>query len=177
MGLKSTERQYGAVVVVIHWTTVILVLALIALGLSAAKTIDPVAKAAFLRVHVPIGIAVFVVTAFRIVWWWLIDRRPNPVGGSPRWQERTAQIVHYSFYVVILAMVGSGVGMLAMSGAAATIFGASGVLPDFSQYPPRIVHGIGAALLIALIVLHVGAALYHQFVVRDGLIRRMWITR
>ncbi|MDO9296294.1 cytochrome b [Bradyrhizobium sp.] len=50
-------------------------------------------------------------------------------------------------------------------------------MPDFSKYSPRAPHGIGARLLIALVVLHVGAALYHQFGRRDGLLRRMWFGK
>jgi cytochrome b561 len=37
----------------------------------------------------------------------------------------------------------------------------------------RVLHAIAAKLLVALIVLHIAAALWHQFVRRDGLLRRM----
>ncbi len=75
-------------------------------------------------------------------------------------------------------MVPSGIGMLAPSGAAPIIFGGDGaLLPDFSKYPPRLAHGIGARLLLALLALHASAALYHHFVRRDGLLRRMWFSR
>ncbi|MEO0931222.1 MAG: cytochrome b/b6 domain-containing protein [Pseudomonadota bacterium] len=38
-------------------------------------------------------------------------------------------------------------------------------------------HGFIALLLVALIVLHIAAALYHQVVLKDGLMRRMWFGR
>ena len=67
--------------------------------------------------------------------------------------------------------------MVALSGAGAVLFdAASAALPDFWAYLPRIPHGIGARLVIALVALHVGAALYHQFVCRDGLLQRMWFA-
>jgi cytochrome b561 len=111
----------------------------------------------------------------RIVWWWRFDRKPLPVEGSPAWQERVARWVHVAFYVVILGMVASGIGMMILSGAAPAVFGApGGALPDFTDYPPRVPHGLGARLLVALLVFHAGAALYHQFIRRDGLLRRMW---
>jgi cytochrome b561 len=179
MALKSTPDRYGTMAMSIHWISVALILVLIASGFRAADTVDPAAKAAaILRLHVPIAIAVLALTMLRIVWWWRFDRKPSPVAGSPRWQERAARAVHVLFYVVILGMVASGVGMLALSGAAPMIFGAeSGPLPDFWKYPPRIPHGIGARLLLALLVLHAGAALYHHFVRRDGLLRRMWFAK
>jgi cytochrome b561 len=114
---------------------------------------------------------------FRIVWWLGFDRKPDPIAGSPPRLERIARAVHILFYAVILTLVASGIGMLALSGAAPIIFGDNGaLLPNFSKYPPRLVHGIGARLLLALLVLHVGAALYHHFFRRDGLFRRMWFS-
>jgi cytochrome b561 len=67
---------------------------------------------------------------------------------------------------------------MALSGAAPMIFGGEGaLLPDFWKFPPRVPHGFGARLLLALVVFHAGAALYHQFVRRDRVLRRMWFGR
>lgn len=55
------------------------------------------------------------------------------------------------------------------------MFGGEGTLPpDFDTYPPRAIHGAFAGVLMALIALHVAAALWHQVVRRDGLMARMW---
>jgi cytochrome b561 len=117
---------------------------------------------------------VLALTVLRIVWW-RFDRKPQPIAGSSHWQERTAQVMHVLFYVVILGMIASGIGVLALSGAAHVIFGGeSALLPDFWNYPPRLPHAVGARLLLALLVLHVGAAFYHHFVRDDGLLWRMW---
>lgn len=81
-------------------------------------------------------------TLLRIVWWWGFDRKPDPVAGSPHSQERSAQVVHVLFYVVILGMMASGVGMIALSGAGPMIFGGEGgLLPDFWKYPPPVPQG------------------------------------
>jgi cytochrome b561 len=88
-------------------------------------------------------------------------------------------VVHVLFYIIILGMIASALGMMALSGAAPLIFGGEGaLLPDFWKYPPRLPHGIGAQLLLPLVVLHVGAAHYHHHVVRrDGLLWRMCFSR
>jgi len=173
--LKSTPTHYGYVSVTIHWLTAILILVSVVTGFRAGGSMDPVAKAALLRVHIPIAIVVLLLTLGRIVWWLFLDRKPRPVEGSPAWQEWLARCVHLLFYVVILGMVASGIGMLVLSGAGPTIFsGGSVELPNFLEYPPRIPHGLGAKLLIALLLAHVGAALYHHFVRHDGLLWRMW---
>lgn len=173
--LKSSTDRYGAVAVSIHWLSAILILVLLGSGFNAAGAADDAAKAQFLRVHIPTAIAVLVLTLLRIVWWSFADRKPHPIRGLPLWQERLARFVHLAFYVVILGMVASGIGIMALSGAAPIVFGATGAaLPDFHDFPPRIPHGLGANLLVALLVAHVGAALYHQFIRRDRLLWRMW---
>jgi cytochrome b561 len=48
---------------------------------------------------------------------------------------------------------------------------------DFWVYAPRAGHGITATVLILLIALHVGAALYHQFIRKDNLLARMWFGK
>lgn len=175
--LKSSPDRYGAVPVTIHWLTAILILALLGSGFQAGNAMDSAAKAAFLRFHIPMAIVILLLTVFRIVWWWFIDRKPAPVQGAPLWQDRLARVVHIAFYIVIFGMVASGIGMIALSGAGPIIFGGEGELPDFLRYPPRIPHGLGAILLIALLVAHVGAALWHHFIRRDGLLWRMWCGR
>lgn len=174
MELKSTVNRYGTMAISLHWLSAILILAAIGTGFRAAATIDLTAKAAFLRVHLPIAVTVLLLTAMRIVWWWL-DRKPGAAAGSPHWQQRAAETVHVLFYVVVLGVIASGIGMIVLSGAAPIIFGEqSGTLPDFWKLPPRLPHAAGARLLVALLVLHTGAALYHHFVLRDDVLRRIW---
>ncbi len=177
MALKSSPDHYGTMAVSIHWLTVVLIVVLVGSGFRAANTADLAAKAAILRLHVPIAVGVLALTILRIVWWWGFDRKPSPIAGSPHWPESAAQVVHVLFYVVLLGLIASGVGMMALSGAAPIIFGGeSALLPDFWKYPPRLPHGIGARLLLAMLALHVGAALYHHFARRDGLLRRIWFS-
>ena len=177
MSIKSTELRYGFVAILLHWTTAVLILVLILSGFRADGMTDSVAKAGVLSLHVPLGISVFLLTLLRLVWWRVADRKPAPLP-MPRWQDRSAHAIHVLFYVVILGMGASGMAMLALSGAAPILFGESSVaLPDFHDFGPRAPHGLGAMVLVAMFVLHAGAALYHQLVKRDGLLSRMWFGR
>ena len=176
MTLKSSANRYGTVAVVIHWLSALLILALIGSGFRAGQFEDAATKAAILRVHVPIGITILLLTLLRIGWWAFADNKPAPVP-MPNWQDRTSRAIHALFYVVILGMTASGVGMMILSGAGPILFGGSTEpLPDFWDYKPRVPHGIGARVMIALFVSHAGAALYHHFFQRDGLLHRMWFT-
>lgn len=175
---KSTSDRYGPVAIAIHWVTAIAIAGLLASGFQAAGMADPASKAALLRIHAGVGILVLVLTLLRIAWWWLADRKPVDPPSTPRWRAKAARAVHGLFYVVIFGMAASGIGMLVLSGAGAILFaGSPAPLPDFTLYPPRVPHGIGSRFLIALILFHTGAALYHQFVARDRLLARMGVGR
>lgn len=174
MSFRSTSDRYGAIPVTIHWLTALLIVGVLVTGFRAGHALDSPAKLVLLKAHVPMAVCVLLLTLTRIAWWVFIDRKPAPAAGPPLWQERLARAVHLLFYVATLGLAASGVGILILSGAGPTIFGQGGVLPDFWNYPPRIPHGIGARMLIALFVIHVFAALFHHFYLRDGLLRRMW---
>lgn len=173
--MKSSPTQYGSVAVTIHWLSAIANLAMLGSGFRAASMADSATKEAILMFHVPLGVLILLLTLFRVFWWWRVDQKPDPVSGDPAWQAFSAKVIHVLFYVVILGMAASGIGIIALSGAGSVLFGVgAGPLPDFSELLPRGPHGLGARLLLALFAFHAGAALYHHFIKRDGLIWRMW---
>lgn len=174
MGMKSTNVRYGTVAVTIHWVTAALIVALFATGLLAAGQAESTAKLALLRFHLPLGVAVLVLTLLRIVWWWVIDRHPELPADQPGWQKFVAQAVHIALYVVILLLASSGIATLVLSGALPAIL-AGTMLPDLETVLPRLVHGVASRVMLGLLALHIGAALWHQFVRRDRLLARMGI--
>jgi cytochrome b561 len=172
--LKSRSDHYGALIVSIHWLSAMLILVLLGSGFRIANTIDAGSKAALLRIHIPVAAIVLGLTLFRIIWWWRFDIKPLAVQGTPLWQERAARAVHVAFYLVILGMLASGAGLIILSKAAPVIFQTGAVLPNFADYPPHRLHVSGALLLVVLVALHAGSALYQHFARRDGLLWRMW---
>ena len=92
--------------------------------------------------------------------------------------DRVGQATHWVFYLLILGMVMSGMAMARSYGLFDIVFGGSDApLPPVFDNAPRAAHGVFATGLIALIVLHIAAAVYHQAVLKDGLLRRMWFGR
>ena len=177
MSWKSTTTRYGGVAVTIHWLTALAVFALLISGFLAANSLDQAQKINLLRAHAALGSSVLLLTVLRIVWWWLFDRQPADAP-APAWQQRAAKIVHGLLYVVILVVAASGLAIMALSGAGNILFGATPPpLPDFREFLPRGPHGLGARLLLLLVAVHIGAALYHQFARRDRLLARMGLGR
>lgn len=170
MALKSSTERYGAIAVSIHWVSALAVILMLASGQAMGWNDDLVGN--ILPIHVLMGLVVGVLTLFRIVWWLAFDRQPRPVAGISAGQERLARAVHLGLYVAITIMVVSGIAMLALTGAAPQIFG-GGSLPEFDEVAPFAAHSLVSRLLLALVAGHIGAALWHQFIRRDGLIGRM----
>lgn len=173
--MKSTSAKYGTVAVTIHWISAALILVQLGSGFRTAATVDNAAKEAVLSIHAPLGILILALMVLRILWWMFADQKPDPIKGDPLWQAYLAKAVHVLFYVVTLGMVASGIGMMVASGAIEILSGTiDAPLPDFTSILPRTPHGIGARLMLALFALHVGAALFHHFVKKDGVLARMW---
>ena len=174
MPIKSSTDRYGAVAITIHWVTALAVLLM--LGSGQLMDWNPAAAGTILPYHVVTGMLIGVLTLLRILWWLAFDRQPAPQAGMPAWQERLARLVHWGLYACILVLVGSGVAMMVLLNALGPIF-SGGTLPDFSQAPPRLVHGLVGRLLLLLALGHIGAALWHQWIRQDHLLARMGLSR
>jgi cytochrome b561 len=172
MSLKSTPTRYGSVAIAIHWGSALAVILTFAAGFVMAQS--PTVPPALLLIHIALGSLVFVLTLLRIVWWVVADKRPELPSSQPAWQRLTARVVHGSLYLILVLLASSGITTILLSGAVPTVL-AGGPVPDFSQLIPRVAHGITSRILLALFALHVGAALFHQFVRRDRLLARMGI--
>lgn len=173
MKWRSSNHRYGAVAIAVHWVSALAIGGLLASGFQAAGTVDVSAKSALLRVHAVMGGCVLLLTLIRLAWWRFADRRPA-LPSERGWQTAAASIVHALFYAVVFVMVISGIRMFVLWDLGPLLFsGEFGALPKMPPAPPRVVHGVGARLMVALVVVHVGAALYHQVFRRDRLLARM----
>lgn len=172
---SGAVRRYHPALVVLHWRVALLVvvgLVMGTLGLSTLPNSSP-DKIGALRVHMIAGGAILILMLLR-----LVVRRvtvhPPPVPTGFALADRLAPLAHGGLYLAVLAMAGSGIAMSIGAGLPAIVFGGQGSLPaDFSHLAARSVHGIVAKVLMALVALHVAAAVYHQWVRRDGLLTRM----
>lgn len=152
----------------------------LAMGMFALKTVPNSSpdKIAALQGHMIAGALILLLTLTRLVVR-LKTAHPLPASTGNALLDRLAPMTHWGLHGLVLLMAGSGVAMSVLAGLPAIVFGGVGSLPvNFDALPPRAVHGIVAKLLMLAITLHVAAALYHQFVRRDGLLARMgWGAR
>jgi cytochrome b561 len=161
--MKLASR-YHPLLVALHWLLAVLILAALAVGfsvLAAMSNADP-AKIAVLRWHMAGGMLILALMLVRFVVR-LVTAKPAPA-------NRFAPIVHYGFYVLVVLMVGTGFATGLLAGLPEIVFAESGApLPaTFAAYPTFQAHFRLAVVLAGFVVLHVGAALYHQVVRKTG---------
>ena len=161
-----------------HWLTAALVLISIPIGLTMVNVpnLGPTGDTLF-HLHRSIGALVLVITVFRLIYRLRHPAPPLPAE-MPAWQQSAARGTHWALYVLLI--VQPIVGWIATSAyRAPVLFFWLFELPPiwkedraFSEAMFRIHMGTGI-LIAALITLHIAAALYHHFVVKDRVLMSM----
>ena len=178
MPLRSADRGWGALVRLFHWLIAALIIAQAVIGLTMVQMGLTPAKVRVFALHKSIGITILALVLLRIAWR-LREKRPADPPAMPRWQVAAARAMHLALYVLIVAIPLSGWWFNSASNAPLVWFGrldvpslTGGYLP---AWKPRalLLHQTLFWLLVALLVLHVGAALWHHFRQKDDVLRRM----
>lgn len=172
MSVSSSSEGYGVVARSLHWLVAALIVVLLASGLLS----DLLPKPVNIPFHKALGIVVLGLASLRLVWWAVDRARPHQDG--PRWQTLAALGTKIGLAVCSVAMPLSGWLMSSAAGKPIVLFGLATVPPLLSPDKPtagllREVHESFANLLIALLILHVGASLYHHYMLKDRVLIRM----
>lgn len=170
-------QRYHPFLVALHWLIALLIIVGVVMGrnvLAATPNSDPF-KMTSLTMHMGMGLLILVLMIVRLAVRLFTQTPPHADIGNPL-LNRAGVWMHWALYLVVFGMCASGLAIANMAGLPAIVFGGSGdPLPvDFSAYPPRAAHGILATVLGLLILGHIAAGMFHQFVRKDGLFGRMW---
>ncbi|MGV8934960.1 MAG: cytochrome b [Gallionellaceae bacterium] len=175
----SALKRYSTTMIVLHWTLAVFILAALFLGaivLDKMENTNP-QKILLLSTHVIVGAGILLFTLLRL---FVRLTRPQPAQAPNvnKIMELTATGVHYLLYLFTILTTIAGLRLAIAADLPAILFSHVGVLPkDFESYPAHELHDIFAMLLLATIGLHVAAALFHQFILKDSLFSRMWLSK
>ena len=171
--MTATDR-YSRGAIAFHWV----IAALIVFNLWLGLTHDSLPKDwQVMPVHKAVGITILVLTLARIGWRFTHPAPPLPPGVK-LWERTAAHISHFLLYVFMLLMPLSGWAMV--SGPKRRPLEWFGlfdipylpVSPGVSEFGHDL-HGLLGRGFVALILLHVAAALRHHFLLRDNVLARM----
>jgi cytochrome b561 len=172
----AADAKYSRVAMLLHWSTVALVLALYAIGWYMVDLPKGPARGEAFALHKSLGMTVFLLTACRLAWRLLVTPPVLPATLA-RWQQALAGTVHRLFYVLLFMQPLMGYLSSAFSPYPSSYFGIP--LPDWSEHRPQLneffteLHVAGSVGLLIVIALHVLGALSHLLTPGDRLLRRM----
>lgn len=178
-GKKTTHLGYSTASRWLHWATALVVLATVAAGvvMTGQDLPRPLQNALFIF-HKNIGVVILLLVILRLVVRSFSTVSPLPAT-IPLWQKRAAAASHAALYALLIIMAVSGYVRVRAGGFPIEALDAIGVPPlvprsDTVADTAKAIHSNARFALVALIALHVGAALQHGLVKRDGVFSRIW---
>ena len=178
----TKPKRYNPALVTLHWLIAILIFstALLAMGADEERGgggAPTIAGIPILGVHMILGVTILVLLVIRLVVRWR-TQHPEWASTGNRFLDKVGEITHWALYLFTFGMTITGITLATQGNRLARTFGlASATQPG--QFRPRgfsigRFHGAIWFFLLLLVLLHIGAALYHQFILKDNLISRMW---
>lgn len=173
----SPTLKYTRIAMLLHWTMVLLVASLFALGWYMVDLPKGPARSYYFALHKSLGLSALLILCLRVAWR-LAHRPPLLPDGVPRWQAQLARGVHGAFYVLLVLQPLSGYLSSCFSGYATSWFGLP--LPAWAWRDAPLnelfteLHVLCSITLLVLIGVHLLGFLSHLMVGDRALSRRMW---
>ncbi|XHS79140.1 cytochrome b [Burkholderiaceae bacterium UC74_6] len=171
-----TTSRYSSVAIAFHWVLAVAIVTALGVGLYMTSLPFSMQRLKLYNWHKWAGVTILTLSALRLLW--RLFHQPPADLPMPRWQALAAHATHWFLYAAFFAVPLSGWAYSSAAGFPIVWFGVL-PLPDLVAKDPALaetlktLHHLLAYALAAAVLAHVGAALKHQFIDRDGLIRRM----
>lgn len=178
---RAPRGRFDLITLCIHWLTVILVLSLIATGLSFDVIGDSPVRPLVFTVHRSAGVSVWIVAWLRLAWRLTYARFPpfaEDMNIVHRW---VVTLSEYALYALLLLQPVTGMTGTLLSGKPFGLFfwTVPALLPRMADASVAVLglHQIGASWLIALVGGHATAALMHHYLAGDDTLKTMapWV--
>ncbi|ESS71566.1 cation-transporting ATPase Pma1 [Methyloglobulus morosus KoM1] len=176
---NSTER-YGSLSIGLHWLMLLLLVAVYAcIELRGFFPKGSDLREALKTWHFMLGLFVFVLVWLRLLTY-LTSPFPRIKPELPKWQKLSSRIIKLALYALMIVMPLAGWLILSAEGKLIPFFGLQ--LPALINENKNVaelikeIHGAVGTVGYFLIGLHAAAALFHHYVLRDNILRRMLPT-
>ena len=173
MTLIGTERRYGLIAQLLHWTMAVLVLWAWLIAGTWGRGGE---GSSVLALHQTLGFAVFVLVFLRVVWR-LFDRRPAgpPVPGV---MALAGKVSHWLLYALLFAIPATAIAGSWLEGHSITVNGLGAIGPYFAtsrSFGHEIldIHQLLGTTIMWVAGFHAAAAIFHHFFLKDRVLRQM----
>ncbi len=183
--MSALSTRYTPTAITLHWLLALAMFGSFGLGWYMSGLPFSPLQLKLYNWHKWAGITILALSVVRLLW--RLTHRPPPLpmhtlAAMPGWQRRAHNATHLLMYVLFFAVPLAGWTYSSMAGFPIVWFGVL-PLPDLVAVDKEFakvikpVHAVLAYTLLALVLLHIAAALKHQWIDRDGLLDRMRFGR
>ena len=174
--MKDTTTHYGGVSRFNHWIGALVVIAMLAVGLYFGGLPRGDEKSFLRGIHVSFGGIFFLFLIFRI-FWRVFSQSPQPAE-QPAQLQLLTKVMHWVLLLAVLTMAVTGPLIVWTRGVGINVFDLFSIPSPIGKMPElhetcEVIHEYAAQVLLYGIILHVLAALKHQFIDKDNLLSRM----
>lgn len=182
--MAAAHHRYATVAIALHWLIAAAIVFQIILGWRMEGPSSPLTYAIF-QLHKSVGITILLLSLIRLGWR-LTHTAPTLPDAMPGWERFAAKATHWGFYVIMIGLPLTGWAIVSTSRVQIPTL-LYGLVPwphlplhDLAA-PARKAwhdaaengHGLLVLLTLAMLALHVGAALKHHFINRDEVLGHM----
>jgi cytochrome b561 len=179
--MAQNPTQFALLSRILHWLMAALLLAMLFIGVAMVASLANYHR--LVAIHRPLGIAILILAAVRLVNRMFTTLPPFPPTMSER-ERLLASISERLLYALMFALPLVGWGMLSAGHYPIVMFGPVHLPPIMPASPTlfavlRKAHTVLAYLLFVTFIFHLSTVLYHTLIVRDRLLNRMavWPVR
>jgi cytochrome b561 len=180
--IKGDREHWGSLAKFFHWTIVLAILTQAVVGLTMVNLPKSPKVIPYFTFHKSLGLTIFALAVLRLAWK-LFDTRPDEPSTMPRWQVTGAKLGHALLYILLFLVPLSGWWYDSVAALRPLYFWGLFEVPHIGAPDPNDpgLKELAASrhfylfwTLAAVAAGHALAALYHQFVEKDGVLARMW---
>ncbi len=174
---KSRPATYSSFAKILHWLTALMVLSLIPVGLIMVRIKEGPLQDQLFALHEPFGFLVLVVVLLRLVTR-AIYGSPAPSESLSQFERAASVSVHHLQYLALVVITMLGWAGMSAYGSGISMFGlfsVPAILPKNEALAEILfnAHFWAAMVLSVLLVAHIGGALMHYLIKKDGVMQRM----
>lgn len=172
--LANTPESFGLISRFLHWGIALLVIVMLSLGLRLSDMEPGLPNLWLYGLHKSLGLLTLALMIARLIWH-RVSPPPKAIGGG--WQATAARITHAAIYALLIAIPLSGWAASSATGIDTLFFDrwvVPAIAPVSTLWEERgfALHDLLTKALLALLALHMGAALKREMD-GDGTLRRM----
>jgi cytochrome b561 len=161
----------------LHWLVAACVLTTAPVAIAMTRVGEGPIQDSLFVVHKSLGVLILILVILRLINRLMVGA-PAAEPGIERWQRAASSATHGLLYLLLVAMPIGGYVANSLYGAPTPFFGLFELPPIVAENQPLseklfVLHRWAGFLMIVIVLMHIGAALFHHVVRGDNVLRRM----